>query len=458
MERRNNLIKSIIPRSKKGYQFVLYSDSCSGVKGTVEEKAFKKMNRIIKELDHIPQFIIFPGDEIIGLTPNEAELINQWEYWTNIEMAWFHDNNIPIYNTTGNHTAYDKVSERVFKKCNSHLPENGPKNQKRLSYYIVKDELIIIFINTMCHDLGGEGHIELEWLEKVLSEHNNIKYKFVVGHHPIHPVGTMISDYELNIHNQNGINVWNIFKKHKVFAYLCSHILDYDIQIHDGILQILSGGAGRTRRYLHLIQAAIDDIGLRYQVLNAKKKQDHWFEWPLKLPDSKDWILLNNFENDAPLITKQKKNQKDVIIWDIKAKINNSLYSTMQTLISGWNSEDELFTFWIGIIGPEQQLTVQIRSDNNRSPIFWHGPKIEPKRNIELQIAMHSGMGPGGILWRNNEKEGWTSFRTANNWGVEKVDWPKKWTVGYDKYNIKAFPFKMGTLEVKYYLKAVNPE
>ena len=456
--RRTNLIKSITPGSEKGYQFVLYSDSCSGVKGTVEEKAFKKMNSVIKELDPLPQFILFPGDEIIGLTPKEEELLHQWEYWKNIEMAWFHENNIPIYNTTGNHTAYDEVSERVFKKCNAHLPENGPQNQKKLSYYTVKDELLLVFINTLCHDKGGEGHVELEWLEKVLSDHKELKYKFVVGHHPVHQVGTMISDYELTIHSKNGIDVWDIFKKHKVFAYLCGHILDYDVQIHDGILQIVSGGAGRSRRYLHLIQAAVDERGLRYQVLNVNKKQDHWFEWPLKLPDSKDWILLHNAENEAPLLTIQKKNQKYIIIWDIKAEINSSLCSTMQTMISGWNSENDLFAFWIGIIGSEQQVTVQIRPENNRSPGFWHGPKIDPGEKIELQIAMHSGMGPGGILWRSNESGNWTSFRTANNWGVEKVSWPKKWTVGYDRNTIKVFPFKIGTLAVKYYLQAVNPE
>jgi hypothetical protein len=262
----------------------------------------------------------------------------------------------------------------------------------------------------------------------------------------------------LNIHKQNGIEVWNVFKKHNVFAYLCSHILDYDLQIHDGILQILSGGAGRSRRYLHLIQATIDDIGLRYQVLNINKEQDHYFEWPLKLPDLKDWEILNTYESYAPLLTKQKKNQKHIIVWDIKAETNNSIFSTMQTLICGWNSEDELFTFWVGIIGIEQQLTIQIRPAKNRSPSFWHGPKIDPKKNIELQIAMHSGMGPGGILWRNNEQSSWTSFKTVNDWGVEKINWPKLWTIGYDRNNKNTIPFQMGTLSIGYCIKSIFPE
>ena len=57
-------------------------------------------------------------------------------------------------------------------------------------------------------------------------------------------------------------------------AYLCSHILAFDVQVHDGVLQILSAGAGTAQRmpegveYLHAVQLALDAEGLRYQVLD----------------------------------------------------------------------------------------------------------------------------------------------------------------------------------------------
>ena len=64
-----------------------------------------------------------------------------------------------------------------------------------------------------------------------------------------------------------------------VLAYVCSHILAFDVQVHQGVLQILTGGAGthdmhlglmpEEPEYFHLVQGAIDTDGLRYQVLDT---------------------------------------------------------------------------------------------------------------------------------------------------------------------------------------------
>ena len=69
---------------------------------------------------------------------------------------------------------------------------------------------------------------------------------------------------------------WEILVRHGVLAYVCSHILAFDLQVHDGVLQILTAGAGTAHRmpedieYLHCIQAALDAMMvLRYQVLDT---------------------------------------------------------------------------------------------------------------------------------------------------------------------------------------------
>ena len=446
-------IESISPITENGFQFVLYADSCSGTRDTIEEKGLSKVNRVLQRLSLKPKFICFPGDEIIGLTPNKEKLQKQWHYWQAQEMAWIRDNDIPLYNTTGNHTAYDKNSEEVFRACNAHLPQNGPIGQEGLSYYIVDEDVLLIAVNTLCFDLGGEGHVELEWLDQILAKYAAYPFKFVMGHHPIFPVASKQSPYGLTVEPENGKAFWRLLKNYNVFAYLCSHILTYDVQVHNGILQLLSGGAGRTRKFLHLIQAAMDSEGIRYQVLNGDGEMTQGVIWPPKAPDSKRWISLRKGTNNAPKLPIVSKEDNIFHWWKFSGTALNGdyfNYGKSQTLLSGWNSEDELFTFWIGVIGKERRITVQIRPEPTKSPRYWHGPQLSMDGNFAIDIAMHTGMNAGGILWRLSEYEGWNSFGSTNEWGAELIKWPEKWTIGHNQHDITDLPFDGYDIKASY--------
>ena len=84
-------------------------------------------------------------------------LREQWRYWIEEELRWLDRDTIPLYHTTGNHTAYDQVSEEVFKDVLAHLPRNGPRGQKGLSYFVRRDDLLLVFVNTLWSRLGGEA-------------------------------------------------------------------------------------------------------------------------------------------------------------------------------------------------------------------------------------------------------------------------------------------------------------
>ncbi|MCG8691418.1 MAG: hypothetical protein MI806_09435, partial [Minwuiales bacterium] len=114
-------IPALTPRGA-GHQFVLYGDSCSGVPGAPHEKTFAAVNAVVSRLAPPPEFIIFPGDEVIGLTADETELRAQWRHWLDVEMAWLDAQAISLYHTTANHTTYDAMSERVFAEMLPHLP------------------------------------------------------------------------------------------------------------------------------------------------------------------------------------------------------------------------------------------------------------------------------------------------------------------------------------------------
>ncbi|PIK69000.1 hypothetical protein CS379_32130, partial [Methylobacterium frigidaeris] len=181
-----NPTDALIPKSH-GHQFVMYGDSCSGIPGALHERTFASVNAVVQRLKPRPEFILFPGDEIIGLTPDPSALRAQWKHWLDVEMAWLDRRNVPIWHTTGNHTAYDRMSEDIFREV-LQLPANGPEDQRGLSYWVRRDNLLMAFVHTLWTGLGGEGHVETGWLKCVLDQHADAKYKIVLGHHPVYAV------------------------------------------------------------------------------------------------------------------------------------------------------------------------------------------------------------------------------------------------------------------------------
>ncbi|MEQ8657471.1 MAG: hypothetical protein RIC24_09215 [Hyphomicrobiales bacterium] len=113
------------------------------------KKTHAAINAVVRRLNPAPEFVVFPGDEVIGLTNDEAELRKQWDYWLNHEMDWLDRDSIPFYNSTGNHTTYSKMSEWVFRDVLSHLPRNGAPEQDGLSYFVRRGDLLLVFIHTL---------------------------------------------------------------------------------------------------------------------------------------------------------------------------------------------------------------------------------------------------------------------------------------------------------------------
>ena len=241
-----NRIQALRPRGQ-GHQFLIYGDACSGVPGAVHEKTFASVNAVVERLDPSPEFILFPGDEIIGLTPDEATLRDQWRHWLDVEMRWLDRGKLPMWHTTGNHTTYDAMSEAVFRDVLK-LPQNGPSNQLGLSYFVRRGDLLMVFVNTLWSGLGGEGYVETRWLEETLSQHADARHKLVIGHHPVFPVNGFSGAYQREIGPEHGAALWDILVREEVLAYVCSHILAFDVQVHRGVLQVCTAGAGTAHR------------------------------------------------------------------------------------------------------------------------------------------------------------------------------------------------------------------
>ncbi|GKX35241.1 MAG: hypothetical protein MnENMB40S_28590 [Rhizobiaceae bacterium MnEN-MB40S] len=429
-------ITALLPQGG-GHQFVLSGDSCSGVPDAPHEQTLARVNRVVSRIAPKPDFIIYPGDEVMGLTSDEAELRRQWAYFLDTEMAWL-DADIPVYHSTGNHTTYSTMSEQVFADVLSHLPRNGAAGQHGLSYFIRRDDLLIVFVHTLSQAMGGEGHLETAWLDATLAENDDARWKLVVGHHPAFPANGFEGPHQRTIGEDYVEAFWNILKRHDVFAYLCSHLLLFDVQVHDGILQILTAGSGTARRmpegieYLHCVQAALDNDGLRYQVIDDEGRIRERLTWPLRLPPYDEWMLLSKGKTAAPLQGYQDAAATTPAILSLHFRGRAAeTGGPKQTFLAALDSATGTEPVWIGLTGKRQQLTVILQPYPNNSPHYWFGPDIGPGSEFDLQLLLHGGMGPGGLLWRQGDDARWSSLKHRSATGVEVINWPDNWHIGH---------------------------
>lgn len=424
-------IEALLP-SQSGHQFVFYGDSCSGLPGGRHEATHARVNAVVASLDPPPDFIIFPGDEIIGLVADETSLREQWRHWFDQEMAWLDRSKTPIYHSTGNHTTYNAMSERVFADVMQHLPRNGPVSQKGLAYFVQRDDLLLIFVHTLCSAMGGEGHIETDWLEQTLDQHADARWKLVIGHHPAFPVNGYVGSYQRTIGPEYLAEFWRILRDNRVLAYLCSHILAFDVQCHEGVLQITSAGAGTAHRmpedveYLHAVQMAIDDDGLRYQVLDDQGTLRESLIWPPPCIDHR----VDLEQGEVYKLPWQRGNVPELVRLQFSGTARRTGLGVRQTLFAATDRHSGDMPLWIGFVGAKMQLTVVLQPIAGRSPHYWFGPSVDDQEPFDLDILLHRGMGPGGILWRSPTSPNWSSFSGSSAWGLERLTWPSCCRVG----------------------------
>jgi hypothetical protein len=346
-----------------------------------------------------------------------------------------------MWHATGNHTAYDALSEGVFREV-LELPCNGPAGQEGLSYFIRRGSLLIVFVHTLCADLGGEGYVERRWLRQVLNRHADAHHRLVVGHHPVFPVNGYCGPYQRTVAPEVALDFWDALVDGGVRAYLCSHILAFDVQVHRGVLQVCSAGAGNARlmpeteEYLHCVQMALDDTLLAYQVLDADGHVRERLAWPPEEATADSFASLGPGRHRAPWRFPERRGH--CLALRLRGQAAGSGTAAMQTLLS-MRCAGELDALWIGTRGEQQRLTVIVGGEPGRSPHYWLGPSLDPGAPFDVRLLLHTDMGPGGILLRHGD--GWQSLAAASPWGVERLRPAEEWSVGHGARGSVDTPF-----------------
>jgi hypothetical protein len=363
-------------------------------------------------------------------------------------MAWLDRAATPIWHTTGNHTTYDLMSEAVFGTV-LNLPNNGPPGQAGLSYFVRRGDLLMVFVNTLWSGLGGEGHVEIDWLEATLRAHGDARHKLVLGHHPVFPVNGFTGTYQREIGHEYVRPFWDVLVNENVLAYLCSHILAFDVQAHSGVLQICTAGAGTAHRmperveYLHCVQVALDEQGLRYQVLDIDGAVRERMQWPLPNPNPARWRQLPLGEVEAMFSGCLQSGCR--IELRLAGQSATTDVASAQTIFTAF-APGAIAPFWLGLRGPKQTLTVVVGRDPGRSPSYWFGPDLPGGESFDTHVLIYPDMGPGGLLYRHHNTPHWSSFDSATARGLEQLSWPQHWAIGHGQGGGEDRPFRGAAL------------
>jgi hypothetical protein len=409
-----------------GHQFVLIGDSHTVSQGS----QFQAINAVIDRLQPPPEFVCLAGDHVWGWTEDEQALREQWRQWSSQNKSLLTHR---IFHCTANHTVIGPRSAALYNEQFPNIPDNGPTNGKKLNYFVREGDFLLVVVNTAwnvtCTETGDKGgkEVDTKWVDAVLTKHVDARYKFVMGHHPVFPVNGF--DGGWLVEAKSGKRLWELLVKHGVSAYLCAHIIAFDVQVRDGVLQITSGGGGfpyffdkEDTEYHHCVQLAVEPNRLRCQTLDTNGKLREWLNWPLLTPASDTWQSVT-VDHKLPTSTEM-------------AMGNLRQARTLLLRFRGTHRSNGQQTFM-----RDSENSCRIGIENNRlcvrlkpvakDDMAWFGPTIE-EGPFDLQLAIHTGMGPGGVLFRKSDEHAWTSLDTKAWHGPTDASWPKDWSLNED--------------------------
>lgn len=484
----NGPVTSLLPRGE-GHHFVWLGDCTSGIPGARHEKNFAATNRLMLALDPEPEQVVFLGDDVMGYTNDEAELRAQWKHFLENEFTFRRDRNVAVYHMGSNHNTYNPMSERVFRDVFPDFPKNGPIGQEGLSYWVREGDLLYVIANTSYSNLGGDGHVETEWLDRVLTEHADARFKFVCGHHPAFPVNGYdnlsavdpegfiapamraaiqpagMPYFRWHIVSENARALWDVLVRHQVDAYLCSHIILYDVQMHEGVLQICTSGAGTNwgpdglmpgaTEYYHLLQGAVDSEGLRYQVLDQTGRPREWLRWPFELPATSSWEPLP--DGSMPVLPKpadwdKRPETQHLLAFAVKGALGAG--GQDQTILCGWDDQEGGHILWLGLVGSDHKLEFRMIPRAGHGASVWRGPALGSGGMMDLEFLVHTGWGPGGIMVRDGKRGPWTSLQCSVSKGADAMSWPARWGIGQAIAGPDHMPFLGRGLDVRWHIES----
>ena len=190
-------------------------------------------------------FIFFPGDLIVRgfSSPSEEDsVLKDWRF----VLDTLHQHNISVFACRGNNDVSSRESWDSLFSGAYLLPQNGPENEKNITYAIEYDNLLFIAMDeyTISHQINQV------WLDEILANADR-EHIFIAGHEPA-----------FKLFNQNCLGAfpiernqfWESLTNAGVKIYFCGHDHFYDHTIiddgdgnpHNDVHQVIVGTGGTS--------------------------------------------------------------------------------------------------------------------------------------------------------------------------------------------------------------------
>lgn len=259
---KNSAATKVLIKKDSSLNFIAMGDW--GRNGADHQKQVAKQMGITAA-DLKTQFIISTGDNFYpsGVVSEHDPLFKYSfeDIYTDFSLQW------DWYPILGNHdyksnpdaqVAYSKISRRwkmPARYYTKKFPINGDKSQQVLIVFMDTNPLIPEFYNNSEYGPNVKGQdttAQKKWLHKVLSDEDpNIKWKIVVGHHPIYTGGSRTNTYDTKAVRST---LKPILDKYNVDVYLSGHEHSLQYIKPSGKTHYFISGAASEKTPVKLIQ------------------------------------------------------------------------------------------------------------------------------------------------------------------------------------------------------------
>ena len=235
--------------------------------------------QILDEVGAIhPAFVITTGDLILGSASDSALVQKEYDDVVPLVKAL----GVPVYFAAGNHEIRGAAANEVIYR-RLVAPKLYYSFNYGNSHFTVLDSDIV----GQEHRITGD---QLAWFEKDLSAARpKSKHLFVFLHQPPYPVSLHIGS-SLDVYPADRDHFQGMLEKYHVDYLICGHEHLYDNSIHNGVREIISGGAGaplypsaRGGSFNHYLLVSVDGAKVFVSVV----KPGSLFAWDKALPPAK---------------------------------------------------------------------------------------------------------------------------------------------------------------------------
>jgi hypothetical protein len=143
--------------------------------------------------------------------------------------------------------------------------------------------------------------------------------------------------------------------------------------------------------YLHCVQAAFDEEGLRYQVLDTDGAIRERLSGRCQSPIPHSGGKYRLGETDA-LFSGHLKSER-IVELRLKWRTGTEEVASAQTIFSLF-SPGVFAPLWLGLRRLGQTLTLIMGRDPGRSPSYWFGPNLPAGHDFDIHVALCPDMGP----------------------------------------------------------------